>query len=111
MTIQNDRIISSTKIIQENVLELKKAKNNNSNWLNKVESDINKTTKSIDRINDKYNLKIKEIEDQSKIYENKFNVINSELNRLRKDIAMKKLYAINISDKKLMMFLIILKRQ
>ena len=67
--------------------------NNDSNLLNKIENNNDKTIKRIDTLDEKYNLKIEE-EEQAKIYENKYNEMNSELNKLRKVIAMKKIYAI-----------------
>ena len=69
--------------------------------LNKGENNNNnKTTKRINTLNDKYNLKIKKIEEQTKIYQNKYNEINSELNKLRKELTIKKLDAVKIIDNK-----------
>ena len=81
-------------------MDLQNADKNNSNLLNKIENDNKKTTTNIDNLNNKYNLKIKEIEEQTKKYENEFSEINNEINRLSKDITLKKLDRININDKK-----------
>ena len=92
--------MNNIKINNENVSEMQKVSNNNSNLLNKVKNNYNKIIKRIDTLDNKCNIKIKEIEEQTKIYKNKFSDIKSELNKLRKEIAMKKLDEINIIYKK-----------
>ena len=68
LVTQNDKIANEIKIIKENILDLQNADKNNSNLLNKVENDNKKTTTNIDNLYNKYNFKIKEIEEQTKKY-------------------------------------------